>query len=1036
MNIIDISHRNPFPGLRSFESDEDYLFFGREEQIDALLKLLTYEKFVSVIGASGSGKSSLIKAGLLPELYGGYMAHGGAEWQVAMYRPGAHPIQEMALALSRTDVLGSSDRALSPFQAIMIESTLKRGSLGLIEAFEQSQVDRKGKLLIVVDQFEEIFRFKKRSYSEQFDNEADAFVKLLIEATEKSPDIFVILTMRSDFLGECAQFLDLPEKINKGQFLVPRMRRDQRRIAIEGPVAVGGGEITPRLVQRLLNDVGESPDQLPILQHALMRTWETWRSENTPETPLDIRHYEAIGEMAAALSRHGDEVYNSLETKRQKHIAETLFKSLTDFGQDSRGTRRPATLEQLAGICGATNQEVEDVVNAFREEGTTFLMPLYGEKLRPETTIDISHESLMRIWERLRNWAEEEAESAKKYIRLAETAVLHGEGRALYLDGPELEEMLTWREKQNPSAPWAQRYHTGFEQARLFLEKSRVERDEKERFRKEESERALRQARAEVLRLRVLLGVILLLALLASIFALRNQSLSTSLRNANTQLSRKNDSLNVQKDSLTALSESLNVENTIQALLVDSLGAEKQRADSNFSLSELRRAFAESILDTLKKQLLINAQTLENLSASRDSLWNSRDSLRISRDSVRTALRERILRTQQLLGLELSTKALQLVDSGDIEVAAILSREAHRYDNASGNRFRNEVFKGLRGVLEVLRGTDNIVSDTISVRSTIQAVAYGPSERKALGDGIGRVFLVNLDDEPELLVKFSTRVSKLAFSTDGAVLGAISSDGDVRLWQISQNGSHSVITNLPSSLNQIHYLAFDTQLVSAYTDESLINRRLRKTIEQVEKEMGSVVTALTYTNNGLSLIAGSEDGSIGSFPTPLSPAQNLVFTDVHDSQILDIQLSPDEKILATSGADFVVKTRSWPITSSGSEHVLRGHRSTVNAIAFSSDGEWLASAGNKGSVRIWEVDNLGKSPIILEGHEARVMDLAYAPNGNKLLSGSDNEPARKWLTNTNQLLKFICSDVSRSLTPVEWTEHIGSDIPYETASCP
>ena len=121
--------------------------------------------------------------------------------------------------------------------------------------------------------------------------------------------------MRSDFLGDCSQFRDLPEAINDGQYLIPRMTRDQRREAITGPIAVGGGEMSARLVNRLLNDVGDNPDQLPILQHALMRTWDFWTHHRRDGEPIDLHDYEAVGTMAEALSRHADEAYNDYPMK-------------------------------------------------------------------------------------------------------------------------------------------------------------------------------------------------------------------------------------------------------------------------------------------------------------------------------------------------------------------------------------------------------------------------------------------------------------------------------------------------------------------------------------------------------------------------------------------------------------------------------------------------------------------------------------------------------------------------------------------------
>ncbi len=252
---------NPFPGLRPFEAEEDYLFFGREKQIDELLRRLRRTRFLPVLGSSGSGKSSLVRAGLIPALQGGFMVTAGSSWRIATFRPAGDPIGNLAAALSDQEVLGT-DPELAGTQRVLIEATLRRGTLGLADAVRQAKIPRGDNLLVVVDQFEELFRFRHSRQADSKD-EAMAFVKLLLEAARQDLAIYVVLTMRSDFIGDCMEYPGLPEAINAGQYLVPRMSRDELRLAITGPVAVGGGQIATRLVMRLLNDVGDDQDQLP-----------------------------------------------------------------------------------------------------------------------------------------------------------------------------------------------------------------------------------------------------------------------------------------------------------------------------------------------------------------------------------------------------------------------------------------------------------------------------------------------------------------------------------------------------------------------------------------------------------------------------------------------------------------------------------------------------------------------------------------------------------------------------------------------------
>jgi hypothetical protein len=473
--MVSAPHRtNPFPGLRPFELDEEHLFFGREGQSDELMRRLHRTRFLGVVGTSGSGKSSLVRAGLLPSLYSGFLPEASSSWRIAVLRPGHAPMRNLAEALNGPEVFGvdsASDEAI--IRVDLMESTLRRGSLGLIEVATQARMAGEENLLVVVDQFEELFRFKAQAQAAgnrlEAEDEAAAFVKLLLAAVQqRQVPIFVVLTMRSDFLGDCAQFRDLPETLNDSQYLIPRLTREQLRRAIAGPVAVGGAAITPRLVNRLLNDTGDNPDQLPILQHALMRTWDYWEDQHTPEAPLDLEHYEAIGGMAQALSRHADQIYEGLPDDGLRQLAETLFRCLTDRGADNREIRRPTRLGEIGAVAQADLAAVIAVIDAFRGPRRSFLMPPSPSPLHENSVIDISHESLMRNWQRLKGWVDDEAQSATIYRRLAETAELHGQGKAGYLRDPELTIALTWQNEQQPNGVWAERYAPNFEEAKAF----------------------------------------------------------------------------------------------------------------------------------------------------------------------------------------------------------------------------------------------------------------------------------------------------------------------------------------------------------------------------------------------------------------------------------------------------------------------------------------------------------------------------------------------------------------------------------------
>ncbi len=359
---------NPFPGLRPFGIEESHLFFGREGQSEDVLIRLSKNRFVAVIGPSGTGKSSLIYCGLVPILYGGFIASAGSKWRIIVSRPGSSPIDNLAEAIVKNSASEESveDRQL---KKSFYSALLHRSSLGLIESLCHLPNSGGENILLLVDQFEELFRYRISHKGQETFNESVAFVKLLVEAVNQTEmPVYVVLTMRSDFIGECAQFQELTTLINKSNYLIPQMTRNDFRDAILGPVAVGNAAIEPSLVQELLNDMGDNPDQLPILQHAMMRTWDYWLKNSSKDKPVGINDYEAIGKMEKALSEHANEAFDELN-EEGKRICEVLFKTITEKGSDNRGVRRPTRLGDIAEIAMAKVEDVITVIEKFRVSG-------------------------------------------------------------------------------------------------------------------------------------------------------------------------------------------------------------------------------------------------------------------------------------------------------------------------------------------------------------------------------------------------------------------------------------------------------------------------------------------------------------------------------------------------------------------------------------------------------------------------------------------------------------------------------------------
>lgn len=1008
---------NPFPGLRPFESSENHLFFGRDDQSHELLRKLRRNRFVAVVGTSGSGKSSLVRAGLLPALHGGFMTQAGSSWRIAVFRPGHDPIGKMARALDAPEVFGAK-KVEEIDRATIIETTLLRGDLGLVETTRQARLPSQENVLIVVDQFEELFRFKQVSQSDQRGDEASAFVTLLLEATKsETVPIYVVLTMRSDFLGECSQFRDLPEAMNEGQYLIPRMTRDQRRAAIAGPVAVGGGDIAPRLVQQLLNDVGDNPDQLPILQHALMRTWDHWSRDRRDAEPIDLEHYESIGSMNQALSFHADEAYEELPDARSKKIAEILFKTLSERGPDNREIRRPTKLGHICAIAEASEKEMAIVIDTFRSQGRSFLMPPSDVALNQDTLLDVSHESLIRNWDLLKKWVDEEAQSAQIYRRLAETAMLYREDKAGHWRDPDLQIALNWREQVNPNESWAQLYHPEFDSAIEFLEESKAKRDHEVTEIEAARQRELQQAQALVKeqskaakRLRVtlvLLTIVVLAGVLAVVTFTQRQ---IALKNAATaEMERlRAEQGKVKADSAAAAFASLFTEaDSLQKIAITAAEAEK-----------------------LQRQLAI---------AARDSAGIERERAQIQatlaeiRESEAIAARDSALKSQrQVQAVALAINSQRLQQLGNNTASALLALESYRFDELSGGQFRNQVYDALRKSLNAL--TENRGGPTILQAPTdlITAMDFNPlSSQVAVGGADGTVQLMGFDEvtQSRLLGKHRGVVTATAFSRGGDILASGGADYLVKLWNLE--GSSVDPVDLSEHENRISSIAFSPNgdgLVSGSIDGAVLFWLLENgNKDRMLGKHGGNVLSVAFDSEGRMLASGSADKNVllWNLQDKNNPAisDSLHFTSTPRA----LAFSPQADFLAVGcedGATRLVSLRREQV------QILRGHQKRVNSVAFNPSGSLLASGSSDKTIRLWDLQQLEANPIVLSEHKSSIRSVAFTATGDTLVAGTFGKEIALWLTSTSDLAQMVRNQVKRNLTLEEWQEFVGAEIEY------
>jgi len=494
----------PFPGLRPFAKRDHKYFFGREDQTFALYRLLRTNHFIAVVGSSGSGKSSIVRAGLLPLLEQENEESNRKVWEYAAMRPGRAPIDRLAIGLAK--VVGANDEFFEA-RRDRIAALLFASSHGLTDALPYVAADPDTQLVVLVDQFEELFRYM--SAGAQTDTrlelsrrreEAINFIQLLLAATRSHDSrIRVVITMRSDFIGDCARFQGLPEAVSSAQFLVPSLSRDQREEAIRGPVELSGATISSELVERLLNDSSEELDQLPILQHCLARLWI--KASATVGEAVDggtipgpaTRHlteqdYRDIGGLSGAISNHAEEIFSSLPGREK--IVEQVFRALAEIDSEGRAVRRARSLGQLIAETGATREDVCAVLDQFRADECSFLVPPLSSSptagLPDETIIDVGHEALLRRWTRVSGdpdatgergdkreigWLRQEQRDGERY-RFLHSCVDSRSLNESRLSDDQARRYWGWWDKWKPNAAWAARYGGGYNEVERLVRDS------------------------------------------------------------------------------------------------------------------------------------------------------------------------------------------------------------------------------------------------------------------------------------------------------------------------------------------------------------------------------------------------------------------------------------------------------------------------------------------------------------------------------------------------------------------------------------
>ncbi|MEV4176287.1 hypothetical protein [Nonomuraea sp. NPDC049709] len=933
----------PYLGLRTYEADDAKLFVGRESTVRELCDTLRRTSFLAVFGPSGVGKSSLLRAGLLPTLRAEHGPDGRA-WPVAFLTPGELPLRELAVHLANA----ANVAATSVYDALRADPSSVRTAIAQVLAGGGGG----GRMLVVVDQFEEVF-----TLCEDEDERAPFVAALLAAATE--PAARVVIAMRADFYGHCAAYADLVAALRDAQVLIGPMDEDGMRQVVRVPAERAGLKVERELVELVVDESRGQPGALSLISHALLETWRRRRGGT-----LTVAAYRATGGVHGAVAQTAERVYTSLPPG-ERELVRHLLSRLIVPGQGTEDTRRRAARTELA--------EGESTARILAELVAARLVTV------DEDTVTIAHEALIRGWPRLRGWLEEDRGLLLAHRRLTEAAAewdQHGRDDAFLYRGSRL-------------SAWDGRSADRFNALeRAFLDAS---------HRGESAARGRRRRRARLLTSGLLVVVLVVSALAAVAMTQARQAADHRDVAVSRQLAAEAQAelaLNPER-GLRLARQAHSVWPTVeaetalrQALIDDRLIV--TRPGFGRTLGVAFSPGGDRLAVTTADGLVrvwdwvpggLSERPPAVLRGHEGEAWSPA----FSPDGRRLAT----------TGLDGTVRVWDLAGR-----AAPLVLRGHKgpvWGAAFGPDGRRLASIGDDSTLRLWDLTGR--ADPVVVkahRGVAGGVAFDPDGRHVATGGADQLIRVwDLDDRahPVVLKGHTSMIKRMAFTPDGTRLASAGIDGTARIWAMDDRDAEPVVLRGHEGSVEGVAVSRDGHRLAAAGDDGSI--RVFGTAgggdPLVLRGHDRVVWNAEFSADGRHLVSVGDDGTVRVWDA--AGMGEPAILRGHRGEVWNLALSPDGTKLASGGADHAV--RLWDVSGKDRPTVLRGHTGQVYGLAFGPGGRLLASGSGDTTVRIWDTTGAAR-PRVLRGHDQPVGAVAFAPDGRHVASISNDGTLRIW----------------------------------------